>query len=293
MMDRGMNLEGDDRLSSLPEDLIYKILSYNGIKRAIKPSTLASKWRYMWTAMPFLDFSSEDFSTLTKFSAFVANVLSLRDNQAQVYSIKLRFVGDVSQDFVKQIMDYAFSHNIQRLDVTCLLEDHSVELPLSLFGSQSLKHLSLKRDFIVRWGESENFLFSYDLTTTSTWELPALTSLCLGDLTLCDDSTDKHSGLFSKYLNLKNLTLRGCKFIGSSGLCIWHPLLADLTIYSVHGNKNFFIVVALQLKNLNIGGYWKLQYLVSAPELASLRFSGGARTKDRRDVCRSEKLPLR
>ncbi|GJT18879.1 F-box domain containing protein [Tanacetum coccineum] len=69
-----------DRLSSLPNDLIHKILSLNGLKCAIGNSVLSSTWRYIWTSMPCLDFSSKDFSTLPKFLEYITNVLSRRDN---------------------------------------------------------------------------------------------------------------------------------------------------------------------------------------------------------------------
>ncbi|KAI3713664.1 hypothetical protein L1987_72247 [Smallanthus sonchifolius] len=39
-----MNVEGD-RLSSLPDDLIHKILSFIGIKHAVESSVLSSRWR--------------------------------------------------------------------------------------------------------------------------------------------------------------------------------------------------------------------------------------------------------
>ncbi|KAL8266841.1 hypothetical protein R6Q59_004185 [Mikania micrantha] len=71
-----------DRLSNLPEDLIFKILSFMGTKHAVKTSVLSSRWRYIWASMPSLSFSIDDFQTLVKFSKFVAHVLSRRNNQA-------------------------------------------------------------------------------------------------------------------------------------------------------------------------------------------------------------------
>ncbi|PWA49406.1 F-box domain, Leucine-rich repeat domain, L domain-like protein [Artemisia annua] len=82
-----------DRLSSLPDDLIHKILSFNDTIDAIKTSTLSSRWRFIWTTMMCLAFSSEDFPNLRKFSKFVTRVLSGRDNQREVSSVKLTFRG--------------------------------------------------------------------------------------------------------------------------------------------------------------------------------------------------------
>ncbi|KAI7756987.1 hypothetical protein M8C21_004422, partial [Ambrosia artemisiifolia] len=38
-----MNVDGD-RLSSLPDDLIHKILSFVGIKKVVETSVLSSRW---------------------------------------------------------------------------------------------------------------------------------------------------------------------------------------------------------------------------------------------------------
>ncbi|GJZ15256.1 F-box domain containing protein [Tanacetum coccineum] len=261
-----------DRLSSLPDDLIHKILSLNGLKCAIGTSVLSSRWRYIWTSMPFLDFSTEDFSTLPKFSESVNHVLSRRNNQVQVYSIKLSFRGSVTQDSVKQILNYAFSHNIQHLEVTFLLED-DVEFPFSLFSCHSLKHLSLKREFL--YDKGLEIAWSYKLTITSILDLPALTTLYLRKVTLsCDDKTYNSVGPFSKCSNIKNLTLESCKTLGYTGFSFSHPLLSNLTLVEADGRLNAVEVIAPQLKSLTIKHWSRIPYFVSAPNLESLVYDG-------------------
>lgn len=268
-----MNLE-NDRISSLPDDLIHKILSVIGIKQAIETSVLSSKWRFIWTSMSNLNFSSEDFRTLPEFSQFVTHVLSRRNNLADIFSIKLRFRGDVSEEFVKQIMNYAFSHNIQQLDVACLLEN-DIEFPLSLFRSKSLKHLSLTKEVVYQGLSMRSFLCS-SLKTTSTWELPALTTLYLNDVILCcdDDNNDKCFPLFSKCANLENLTLKKCKKKGLDTLRICHPRLSNLVVENDHEGWKVFNVVTPQLKNLTISNWSLEHYVISAPELASFHYKG-------------------
>ena len=101
-----------DRLSSLPDDLIHKILSSISLKQAIETSSLSSRWRYIWTTMPYLDLSTESSSKskLEKFSKFVTDVLSRRNNQVQLSSVKLSFHGKATQVFVKRILNHAFSN---------------------------------------------------------------------------------------------------------------------------------------------------------------------------------------
>lgn len=266
---KGANVEVD-RLSSLPNDLIHKILSLNGLKCAIGNSVLSSRWRYIWTSMPYLDFSSKDFSTLLKFLEYIANVLSRRNNLVQVFSIKFCFSGDFNQAFVKQVLSYAFSHNIQQLSITCLL-DNRIQLPLSLFNSQSLKHLTLTSELID--GSFETFCKSHSLTTALTLSLPSLTTLYLAEVTLCNEDS---VGIFSECQNLKNLIIDSVEVKGSDVLHICHPLLSDLILKYVNGSLNGVNVVAPQLKNLTIRHslHKDLQYRISTPDLSSLRYNG-------------------
>jgi hypothetical protein len=53
----------DSRLSSLPDDIIHKILSTVSMKDVVKTSVLSSRWRYIWTSMPYLNFSTKEFPT--------------------------------------------------------------------------------------------------------------------------------------------------------------------------------------------------------------------------------------
>ncbi|KAI3699298.1 hypothetical protein L2E82_43523 [Cichorium intybus] len=77
-----MDVEGDDRLSSLPNDVIHKILSFNSIKDAIGTSVLSSRWRFIWTTMPYLNFENLNRHG-PSISIFISNVLSHHNKQIQ------------------------------------------------------------------------------------------------------------------------------------------------------------------------------------------------------------------
>ncbi|KAJ0931403.1 putative leucine-rich repeat domain superfamily [Helianthus annuus] len=225
--------------------------------------------------MPYLNFSRDDFYRLPKFSEFVTRVLSGRDNQTEVSSVKLsNFHGKDSDVIVEQIMKYAFSHNIQQLNVACLPQKN-VEFPPFRFSSRSLKHLSLTKENFLSY--QRIYSCSYVFKATSTWELPVLTTLYLDGVTLCcDENTDKCIDFFSKCANLKNLTLKSCYTKGFKGLSICLPLLSNLTLEDGCGSVNVFNIVAPQLKNLNIRSVFTQdhQYLISAPDLAFLLYEG-------------------
>ncbi|XP_076902142.1 F-box/LRR-repeat protein At3g26922-like [Bidens hawaiensis] len=244
-----INVEGD-RLSSLPDDLIHKILALNGIKKAIGTSVLSSRWRYTWTSMPCLSFSSEDFHTYSKFSQFIRHVISKRNNQTDVHSISVIFHDTVSHVLVKRIIDFAISHNVQQLSITCLRRK-SFEFPLSTFSSQSLKHLPLSGFFTL---------------TLPTWEAATLTTMDLHKVALRD-------GVFSNCANLKNLILKSCIMMSSDYFNICHPGLTSLTLEGGGGCKGVNVVTP-QLKNLSIT-YSSRIHLVTAPNLYSLHYGGG------------------
>ncbi|KAM0059693.1 putative F-box domain, leucine-rich repeat domain superfamily, F-box-like domain superfamily [Helianthus debilis subsp. tardiflorus] len=257
-----MNVEGE-RLSNLPDDLIHKILSFIGIKHAIQTSALSSRWRYIWTSMPCIDFSSEGYYMLSNFSKFVTHLLPSRNNQIDVSSVKLTFHGNDShahgndiQVPVKKLLDYAFSHNVQQLNISCL-RVKNIEFPRSLFSSQSLKHLTLT-----------GYSYRHFIMTPPTWELPALATLNLCCVTFSDDYSDKRVGLFSNCANLKNLTLKNVTLVGLNEFVICHPGLSSLTLEDGSEHVN---VVTPQLKNLVIK-YWRRMHLISAPNLSSMHY---------------------
>ncbi|XP_076889699.1 F-box/LRR-repeat protein At1g55660-like [Bidens hawaiensis] len=261
-----MNVERD-RLSSLPDNLIHKILAFVSMKHVVETSLLSSRWRFMWTSMPYLNFSSDDFASLPQFSEAVAHVLSRRDGQIEVESLVLSLNGKVSRGFAKRVLNYAFSHNVQRMTIRCLVEE-KIEFPLSLFRSRSLKHLTL--------------IGSVDRSVASTtWELPALTTLHLGHVTLyCgndededDDDDDDNINIIAKCPNLKTLTLDGCKITGSNGLSICHPRLSNLTLENGDWAWDLVHVVAPHLKKITIVNCDWVH--LSAPSLTSFIYRRG------------------
>nr|XP_043614600.1 F-box/LRR-repeat protein At1g55660-like isoform X2 [Erigeron canadensis] len=250
-----------DRLSMLPDDLIHKILSFISSKETVRTSAWSSRYRFIWTTMPYFNFSTYDFPEMRKFSKFVTQFLKRRNSQIDVCFLELRYTGKVAlPPSVKKLMDYAFSHSLQQLNIECLYQK-DIEFPLSVFtsGCRSLKHLSLK-----------NGSFRYVLKAKSTLELPALTTLYLRGVAFCSND---HTGLLSKCANLKNLTLDyNCK---TEELSIFHSGLANLTIdVGRFSGVNVVNVVAPQLENLTIRshGNSRRMYVISAPNLASLAY---------------------
>ncbi|CAL1405123.1 unnamed protein product [Linum trigynum] len=75
-----------DRLTHLPEPILYHILSFLDTKCAVQTSVLSRAWNRTWKHVPVLNLDRGSFHLATKFHAFVTKVLSLR------YDLKLRKV---------------------------------------------------------------------------------------------------------------------------------------------------------------------------------------------------------
>ncbi|XP_071692717.1 putative F-box/FBD/LRR-repeat protein At4g03220 [Rutidosis leptorrhynchoides] len=228
----------EDRLISLPHELIHQILSRFDTKFVVQTCLLLSpRWKLIWTSMPCLDFSSNGFKTLAKFSKFVTHVLSHRNHQVEVSSVKLNFRGAASQAFVRKIATYAFSHNVQEISVICDPKNH-YEFPPCLFSSQTLKHVTFK-----------TYIYEPCLTPKTPWDFPALTTLHLKEISLCDDERESIN-LFSKCVNLENLTLERVK-VKAKVFDIITPRLSNLRLLN-HKYSNVINVIAHQLENLTI-----------------------------------------
>ncbi|KAJ0878513.1 putative F-box domain, leucine-rich repeat domain superfamily, F-box-like domain superfamily [Helianthus annuus] len=254
----------DDRLSFLPDDVIIEILSFVGIKDAIGTSVLSSRWRFLWTLIPHLTFSTQDFSTMDNFFHFVTHVMSRRNNQLQLSSFNLCFRRKDDGGVAQRIMNHAFSLNVQQLNVTCLFgkdytcdSDKKTGFPLSLSDIPMFRHLHP----ILR-GRSG---YIYTLPTP-THEFSTLATLHLCTVTLYD-------GFLSMCPNLENLTLYWCTMLGSKVFRICHPRLSNLTL-TTRGTIGLVVhVVTPKLKYLTISEQMN-GIQISAPELVFLRFEG-------------------
>ncbi|GJZ70110.1 RNA-directed DNA polymerase, eukaryota, reverse transcriptase zinc-binding domain protein, partial [Tanacetum coccineum] len=138
----------EDRLSSLPDEIIHQILSRFDTKFVVQTCVLSSRWKLIWKSIPRLDLLSRQFKDLPKFAKFVTRVLSHRNRQVEVSTVKLYF-------------HEAANHR---------------EFPPCLFNSPTLKHFALTLPPDSRC-----------VTPKTPWDFPALTTLHLFDTILCND----------------------------------------------------------------------------------------------------------
>ena len=130
-----------DRLSDLPDNLLHLILSFLDARVAVQTSVLSSRWRYLWTSLPFINFQGQIFCRydnpereyvlrkITTFQNFVRQFLSHRDASSQVsqlriycpndYAIDAEFPGGFPGDgsLAEAIIDYVHSSGVRHLSI--------------------------------------------------------------------------------------------------------------------------------------------------------------------------------
>ncbi|XP_026410920.1 F-box/FBD/LRR-repeat protein At1g16930-like [Papaver somniferum] len=195
-----------DRLSGLPDALLYKILSFINMTSAIQNSILSKRWRYLWKSPPTLKFNSYDmyqksFRNLYMREEgaivyFIDHVLARRERSdirrldIVIYDVKFDF-GDHLYSWIHAAVDC----NVQELSIE-IWDNQQVKIPPSLFTCTSLTKFELAVNGRHNYGE----IFLPDAIY-----LPRLKCLKFEGLGFEDeDSTDK---FFSKCPNLESLTM--------------------------------------------------------------------------------------
>jgi len=71
-----------DKISSLPDEILFRILSFVSTKEAVATSVLSKRWRHLWHYLPNIDFTDIRVNTVEsnlRFNEFVYSVLVSRD----------------------------------------------------------------------------------------------------------------------------------------------------------------------------------------------------------------------
>lgn len=197
--------EMEDKLTSLPDEILEHILSFLETKMAVQTSVLCRRWRYLWISLPVLNIDSESFRYYSSFANFVVSVLYRRD--ASITNCKFWFdisnpiyssiqmcidSHDLFEPLMKRVIDHVVDHGVQHLSLHFprIVDD----LP-KLFYCQSLKTLELLELVIL---PNKNL----DFHTLTTLRLVKCSFILDGEGTLDP---------FECCFNLKNLLISDCR----------------------------------------------------------------------------------
>ncbi|CAN1834462.1 F-box/LRR-repeat protein 13 [Linum perenne] len=207
---RAMENSIDDRLSNLPDSILYHILKFVESVEAVRTSVLSRRWRCVWKHVPSLHLS--DYSFGENYLLFLSSfkVLSCR---YRVNIDKFRYLNFDDEDepeLCQRVIQYAFTHNVQHIDIN--LEPY-VKFS-ELFGSVSnccLKSLVLSG-------------VSFDVGSSCFQMLTTL------DMDCCRLLQD-HLDLSVNFPCLVNFEMAPCS---QTGIKVYAPQLLNMKLYGYH-----------------------------------------------------------
>lgn len=225
-----------DRLSGLPDDVIYNILSFLDTKSAVRTSLLSKAWNKRWTYIHNVNLENRS-RTISNFKNFVIRHVLYYRKQRELKRLSYHLKGAKSEPLMRILSVYAIRWGIQELDTN--LPDF---LP-SFHQCRTLRTLKLG-SFIGN--------------------LPDLTGLSsLMDLELSNLFLGRTLSLICG--NLENLSIINCQLICATTLTIVAPqltkmFLSNLKSHALPCNENYVRLPCL-----------KARIVLSAPRLKFLK----------------------
>ncbi|KAK9684477.1 hypothetical protein RND81_10G212400 [Saponaria officinalis] len=143
-----MSSSKDDRLSSLPSDIMVTILSLLPLKSAISTSILSRSWRYLWTHISALRFTSPYYVT-NKFYLDMFRPLG-RMSWQKIYTLELIISTQTIISTASRIniieLGYCLlciGHSIKEFKPKFEIYDYMINVPPYIFELQSIEVLEL------------------------------------------------------------------------------------------------------------------------------------------------------
>ncbi|KAJ7948818.1 F-box/LRR-repeat protein [Quillaja saponaria] len=222
-------VDGEDRISNLPESILSHMLSFLPTKDAVRTSVLSTKWIDIWTSITNLEFDDTLFLDDTLFDSlrrstrsrkkyfmnFVDRVLFHFSNSS-IKSFSL-FMGPRTKYDPARVsawISFVLRHRVQKLDIHYFEDVH--------ISSRSLVSCSC-------------------LTELKLWmqcRIRVPTSLCLSNLKILklfetkfvNDSFPHSKEIFLNFPVLKVFKCIDCIWLNAQSVCIITPLVESFTI---------------------------------------------------------------
>ncbi|XVF70562.1 hypothetical protein PTKIN_Ptkin11bG0171800 [Pterospermum kingtungense] len=212
-----------DRISNLPDPLLYHILSFLSTKEAVSTSVLSTRWRYLFASVSSL-YLNDDFlwrhnkrTTIAEFLNFVDRVLVF-NIRANIEKLHLK-IGVDSSHVHSWISSAILWHGVRELHLCISNSKQSTTvLPSILFTSKTLVVLKLQIDTVL-CVPSDVCLQNLKILRLQFFEF------------LNDGSLER---LISSCVMLEDLVIYHCKLRNVSRLNICHPFLKRFTMIFGH-----------------------------------------------------------
>ncbi|XP_020878059.1 F-box/FBD/LRR-repeat protein At1g51370-like [Arabidopsis lyrata subsp. lyrata] len=231
----------EDRISQLPEHLIYEILFHLSTKDAVRTSVLSTKWRYLWQRVPGLDLNPYAFSNFYKFVSFVDRFI-YSDNESSIRKLHFSIGHHHGMCDISSWIDAVARRRIQHIDLSFDLTYQPDKIPpLRLYTCETLVHLRLygatlvNAEFVPIPCLKILLLDQVRYPNESTLENLISGSPVLEDLTI-----KRYPAYNAKVLQVRSKTLKRIH-IDQFGVVINAPLLECLRTM-ICRTKNFEII---------------------------------------------------
>lgn len=139
----------EDRISSLPDDLLVTILLSVPIKDAVSTMILSKRWRFMWTMLPILYYKESHDESKNSVWDFLDKSLEL--HKAHVLGMLYMQLGPqcpLDADVGKWVAK-ALDRGLEILNFELRWSADPTILPMNLYSCKSLKILSLSHKVLM------------------------------------------------------------------------------------------------------------------------------------------------
>lgn len=276
------DLDGEDRISDLPDDILHHVFSFLPIKSAAQTSLLSKRWKNLWHSFPDLDFTTagappqesaaSSSSARKRGSDYADQIVSLLEKHSDVRV--LRFRSFLTFTRLSGLIRLAVKHNVRELDIEVSTGGY-FNFPRSVIGSSTLRALRLK---------SCHPGFRLPPLEIMKDGFRSLSVLSLSRLILHDQDHPLLTDLFtdSSFPLLKKLHLEACFELRR--LRVESPALEDLSLESCFQMQDLEIRVQ-KLKKLRVSSCFDAysrssRVEIEAPDLQIMLWSYNAVTEE-------------
>ncbi|GAU13049.1 hypothetical protein TSUD_173490 [Trifolium subterraneum] len=229
----------EDRISNLPDSVIYHILSFLPTKQSAATSILSKKWNPLWLSVLALDFETQDFADFAAFRHFVYSVMLSRNITLPIRSLRLKCGKSYGFDAhdVNRFIQAAVQRGIQNLNLDMCFYQFNLDtwtlfqLPECVLTCNSLTVLKLKQIKILPSEGSTNRHEIGDDDSVDPSIVPKCLSSELRTCSLLAYEGTKCEFQFAEYILKNAKTLHTMKISASKvDLNIKHQMLLKLSL---------------------------------------------------------------
>ncbi|XP_058782133.1 putative FBD-associated F-box protein At5g56820 [Vicia villosa] len=147
-MSSGRSIPTVDRISDLPESILFHILSFLPTKFAATTMILSKRWKPVWGSLLILNFDDKAFNDFQTFRKFVYSTLfsSSRDKKTSIQSLTLKL--GVSSLFKQRefnrIFKFVMQRGVKNLNFNIFYKKRCIKLPIRILSCKTLQVLTLE-----------------------------------------------------------------------------------------------------------------------------------------------------